>query len=59
MTSLIRIMFLSLCFGYVSCSLIQSRHHIVLDHNITIKIEQKVEEFINYLYHEEPKEQVR
>ncbi|MDA7790828.1 hypothetical protein N8988_02060 [Opitutales bacterium] len=52
-------MFLSLCFGYVSCSLIQSRHHIVLDHNITIKIEQEVEEFINNLYHEEPKEQVK
>ena len=35
------------------CTTIRTEHHIVLDHNITIKIEKEVEDFLDDLYGDE------
>lgn len=33
-----------------SCSAVKTEHHITLDHNITIKIEKEVNDFLDELY---------
>jgi hypothetical protein len=47
-----RIWFLALCTQLASCALMNSHHHITLDHNITLKIEKEVRQFIEELYSE-------
>ena len=37
-----------------SCTPIKTQHHITLDHNITIKIEKEVNDFLDDLYDDEP-----
>ena len=37
-----------------SCTPIKTKHHITLDHNITIKIEKEVNDFLDDLYDDEP-----
>ena len=36
------------------CTTIKTEHHITLDHNITIKIEKEVNDFLDDLYDDEP-----
>ena len=42
------------CYNYFSCTVVKTQHHITLDHNITIKIEKEVNNFLDDLYDEEP-----
>ena len=35
-----------------SCTAVKTEHHITLDHNITIKIEKEVNDFLDDLYDE-------
>ena len=44
--------------GVTSCNLINTHHHIRLDHNISIKIEREVQEFVDNLYQEESQEEL-
>ena len=37
-----------------SCTVVKTQHHITLDHNITIKIEKEVNNFLDDLYDDEP-----
>ena len=39
-------------FLLLGCSTIKTEHHITLDHNITIKIEKEVNDFLDDLYGE-------
>ena len=39
-----------LLFAWAGCTTIKTEHHIVLDHNITIKIEKEVDDFLGDLY---------
>ena len=50
-----RLLFLALvpCFLWTGCTTIKTEHHIVLDHNITIRMEKEVESFLDDLYDEE------
>ena len=34
----------------LSCTAVKTEHHITLDHNITIKIEKEVNDFLDDLY---------
>ena len=47
-----RILIFALGTQWVSCALINSHHHITLDHNITLKIEKEVSQLIDELYSE-------
>ena len=47
-----RIFIFALGTQWVSCALINSHHHITLDHNITLKIQREVSQFIDELYSE-------
>jgi len=47
-----RILILALGTQLASCALINSHHHITLDHNITLKIQREVSQFIDELYSE-------
>lgn len=38
------------CFG--GCVTLKSEHHITVDHNITIKVEKEVNDFVSDLYGE-------
>ena len=40
-------------FIWAGCTTIKTEHHIVLDHNITIRIEQEVDDFLDDLYGDE------
>ncbi len=40
-----------LSFG---CTVMKTEHHITLDHNISIKIEKEVNDFLDDLYGDEP-----
>ena len=40
-------------FAWAGCTTIKTEHHIVLDHNITIKIEKDVDDFLGELYGDE------
>ena len=44
--------------GVTSCNLINTHHYIRLDHNISIKIEREVQEFVDNLYQEESQEEL-
>lgn len=44
----------SIIFALFSCTPIKTEHHITLDHNITIKIEKEVNDFLDELYDDEP-----
>ena len=35
-----------------ACTAVKTEHHITLDHNITIKIEKEVNDFLDDLYDE-------
>ena len=37
-----------------SCTMVKTQHHITLDHNITIKIEKEVNDFLDDLYEDAP-----
>ena len=45
-----------ICLSFLSCTAVKTEHHITLDHNITIKIEKEVNDFLNDLYDEEGSE---
>ena len=45
----------SLVWLAVGCTTIKTEHHIVLDHNLTIRIEKEVDDFLNDLYGDEEK----
>jgi len=36
------------------CTMVKTEHHITLDHNITIKIEKEVNDFLDDLYSDAP-----
>ena len=40
-------------FIWAGCTTIKTEHHIVLDHNITIRIEKEVDDFLDDLYGDE------
>ena len=40
--------------AFHSCTPVKTQHHITLDHNITIKIEKEVNDFLDDLYSDEP-----
>ena len=40
-------------FLWAGCTTIKTEHHIVLDHNITIRIEKEVDDFLDDLYGDE------
>ncbi len=50
MTAFIKILFTFISLGFGSCNLLKSNHYIILDHNISIKIEEEVHHFIEDLY---------
>ena len=37
-----------------ACTAVKTEHHITLDHNITIKIEKEVNDFLDDLYEDAP-----
>ena len=37
-------------FWLLSCTVVKTEHHITLDHNITIKVEKEVNNFLDDLY---------
>ena len=37
----------------LSCTAVKTEHHITLDHNITIKIEKEVNDFLDDLYNDD------
>lgn len=39
-----------LCFSLTGCFTLKTEHHITLDHNITIKVEKEVNDFVEDLY---------
>jgi len=39
---------------FASCTMVKTQHHITLDHNITIKIEKEVNDFLDDLYEDAP-----
>ena len=41
---------LCLCISFTSCFTLKTEHHITLDHNITIKVEKEVNDFVDDLY---------
>ncbi|MEC8420631.1 MAG: hypothetical protein VXZ32_05865 [Verrucomicrobiota bacterium] len=47
---------LLISLSFLSCTSVKTEHHITLDHNITIKIEKEVNDFLNDLYDDEDSE---
>ena len=45
---------LSILIVFTSCTMVKTQHHITLDHNITIKIEKEVNDFLDDLYEDAP-----
>jgi len=41
-------------FLLLSCTVVKTEHHITLDHNITIKVEKEVNDFLDDLYEGTP-----
>ena len=41
---------LMITYSFFSCTAVKTEHHITLDHNITIKIEKEVNDFLDDLY---------
>ncbi len=52
----LRVPLILFLLGVTSCNLINTQHHIRLDHNISIKIEREVQGFLENLYQEESQE---
>jgi|TARA_A200000113_G_C8866729_1_gene355077 hypothetical protein len=46
------LLFTFLAFGLAGCFTLKTEHHITLDHNITIKVEKEVNDFVDDLYGE-------
>ena len=46
------LLFTFLAFGLAGCFTVKTEHHITLDHNITIKVEKEVNDFVDDLYGE-------
>ena len=36
--------------AFVGCTVVKTEHHITLDHNISIKLEKEVNDFLDDLY---------
>ena len=53
MLSMTRLTFIFAILAFVGCTTIKTEHHITLDHNITIKIEKEVDDFLDDLYEDE------
>ena len=53
MLAIIRLSFIFSVFAFAGCTTIKTEHHITLDHNITIKIEKEVDDFLDDLYEDE------
>ncbi|MDA7823587.1 hypothetical protein N9A58_08375 [Opitutales bacterium] len=49
-----KVLILSYSFFLLSCTVVKTEHHITLDHNITIKVEQEVNDFLDDLYDDAP-----
>ena len=45
-----RIFLISTLLSGIGCTVMKTEHHITLDHNISIKIEQEVNDFLDDLY---------
>ena len=43
------LLFTFLAFGLAGCFTLKTEHHITLDHNITIKVEKEVNDFVDGL----------
>jgi hypothetical protein len=53
MSSYFRILPIFIFFGNFGCTVMKTEHHITLDHNISIKIEKEVNDFLDDLYGDE------
>ena len=53
MYNLFRITFIFCLIGSFGCTVMKTEHHITLDHNISIKIEKEVNDFLDDLYGDE------
>ncbi len=51
---IMRILLSITVLGFSSCNSFNSHHHIILEHNISIRIEEEVHKFLQNLYEEEP-----
>ncbi len=49
----LKFLWVLLPLSFFSCTKIKTEHHITLDHNITIKIEREVNDFLDDLYDDE------
>ncbi|MAN37665.1 MAG: hypothetical protein CMI21_08650 [Opitutae bacterium] len=54
MKSFLKTLSLVCVVSLFGCTTIKTEHHITLDHNITIKIEKEVNDFLDDLYDDEP-----
>ena len=54
MKSFLKTLSLVCLVSLFGCTTIKTEHHITLDHNITIKIEKEVNDFLDDLYDDEP-----
>jgi hypothetical protein len=48
-----RLLLIFIFFGSFGCTVMKTEHHITLDHNISIKIEKEVNDFLDDLYGDE------
>ena len=48
-----RILLILTILTSISCTVMKTEHHITLDHNISIKIEQEVNDFLDDLYEDD------
>tara|TARA_B100000963_G_C22093996_1_gene437783 strand:- start:4 stop:180 length:177 start_codon:yes stop_codon:yes gene_type:complete len=56
MDQIFRIIILFCLALFISgCTVLKTEHHITLEHNISIKIEQEVNDFLDDLYDEDSK----
>ena len=54
MHNLFRINLFFCLIGNFGCTVMKTEHHITLDHNISIKVEKEVNDFLDDLYSDEP-----
>jgi hypothetical protein len=54
MTLYIRLFSFFAFFYSFGCTVMKTEHHITLDHNISIKIEKEVNDFLDDLYGDAP-----
>ncbi len=55
MDQILRIILFFVALSNLGCTVMKTEHHITLNHNISIKIEQEVNDFLDDLYNEETK----